>query len=109
MERQTETLEFEFNGRGSGESEARSVLVGVVSSGNLEVMVEPADLQGKCKVAINTSARGFGEVWNAVLEDFFDRHSLSDVRISINDMGATPAVVSLRLDQAIEEFQQPPA
>jgi malonate decarboxylase delta subunit len=26
------------------------------------------------------------------------------VRISINDAGATPAVVSLRLDQAVEQF-----
>jgi len=27
------------------------------------------------------------------------------VRVSINDMGATPAVVSLRLDQAVAELQ----
>jgi malonate decarboxylase delta subunit len=26
------------------------------------------------------------------------------VRVSINDMGATPAVVSLRLDQAVAEI-----
>jgi len=29
---------------------------------------------------------------------------LADVRIAINDMGATPAVVSLRLDQAVAEL-----
>jgi malonate decarboxylase delta subunit len=29
------------------------------------------------------------------------------VRISINDMGATPAVVSLRLDQAVEAVTNP--
>ena len=29
------------------------------------------------------------------------RHPLAGVRVSINDMGATPAVVSLRLDQAV--------
>jgi malonate decarboxylase delta subunit len=39
-----------------------------------------------------------------VLDDFFARHPLANVRISINDVGATPAVVSLRLDQAIESF-----
>jgi malonate decarboxylase delta subunit len=36
--------------------------------------------------------------------DFFARHQLADVRISINDNGATPAIVALRLDQAVEEF-----
>ena len=34
--------------------------------------------------------------------DFQQRWQLADARISINDMGATPAVVSLRLDQAVE-------
>jgi hypothetical protein len=34
--------------------------------------------------------------------DFQQRWQLADTRISINDMGATPAVVSLRLDQAVE-------
>ena len=29
---------------------------------------------------------------------------LAGVRIAINDMGATPAVVSLRLDQAVAEL-----
>jgi malonate decarboxylase delta subunit len=44
-------------------------------------------------------------VWSAVLGDFFERSRLGGVRISINDVGATPAVVSLRLDQAVEEFR----
>jgi hypothetical protein len=38
----------------------------------------------------------------AVISDFAQRHPLRDVRVSINDAGATPAVVSLRLDQAVE-------
>ena len=40
----------------------------------------------------------------AVMADFFERHRLGGIRISINDAGATPAIVALRLDQAIEEF-----
>ena len=36
------------------------------------------------------------------MEDFNQRWQLGDVSIAINDMGATPAVVSLRLDQAVE-------
>jgi malonate decarboxylase delta subunit len=36
------------------------------------------------------------------MTDFHERWRLADARICINDMGATPAVVSLRLDQAVE-------
>ena len=36
------------------------------------------------------------------MQDFHERWQLADARIAINDMGATPAVVSLRLDQAVE-------
>jgi len=39
-----------------------------------------------------------------VMADFFERHRVSGIRISINDAGATPAIVALRLDQAIEAF-----
>jgi len=39
-----------------------------------------------------------------VVRDFHQRWQLADVHVSINDMGATPAVVSLRLDQAAESI-----
>jgi len=99
-----EHLQFEFKASGNRPTGRGSALVGVVSSGNLEVMVESADLKGACQVEVNTSARGFRAIWQAVLNDFAERHELADLRISINDGGATPAVVSLRLDQAIENF-----
>ncbi len=102
-----EQLQFEFKGRAAADSPAPAnppVLVGVVSSGNLEVMMEKAALGGNCRVVVNTSIQGYGTIWRAVLEDLFQRHALSDVLISINDVGATPAVVSLRLDQAVEEY-----
>lgn len=79
------------------------VLVGVVGSGNLEVMLEPAP-GADCEIAVDTSARGFGDIWQAVIDDFQSRHGLAGVRVSIHDMGATPAVVSLRLDQAVAEL-----
>ena len=98
-----ERLEYRFTGgRTLGPATAR--LVGVVGSGNLEVLVESAALDGACTVEINTAAEGFGAIWKAVVADFFERHPLGNVRISINDNGATPAIVSLRLDQAAEEF-----
>jgi len=100
-----EKLQFEFTGGQPADAKTPPALVGVVSSGNLEVLVEPAPLNGACRIEINTAANGFGNIWQAVLNDFFERSRLGDVRISINDVGATPAVVSLRLDQAVEEFR----
>ena len=94
-----ETLHFEFDG-GRALPPFAPTLVGVVASGNLEVLVEPAQGTG-CRIDIDTSARGFGAIWEAVLHDFHDRHGIAGIAVSINDMGATPAVVSLRLDQAV--------
>src|SRR5919206_233576 len=99
-----ERLEFQFDGRGAA-PKVPAVLTGVVASGNLEVLMEPAELAGRCEVIVNTASHGFGDIWRAVLSDFFDRHPMQNVRISINDVGATPAVVSLRLDQAVEETE----
>ena len=99
-----ETLNFEYRGGKPVGGNAAPALVGVVGSGNLEVLVEPQDLSGACKVEVLTAATGFSPIWQAVLDDFFTRHPLADLRISINDVGATPAVVSLRLDQAIGSF-----
>jgi malonate decarboxylase delta subunit len=98
-----ETLDFRFAGTRAVPSFA-PVLVGVVGSGNLEVMLEPGD-GADCAVRVQTSARGFAPIWQAVLDDFHRRHGLAGVRVSINDMGATPAVVSLRLDQAVQELR----
>ena len=69
-------------------------------------MIEPAALSGRMQVVVNTAAQGFGKTWQAVLADFHARHPLADVLVSINDVGATPAVVSLRLDQAVEAFEE---
>jgi len=94
-----ETLQYEFPGHHAPPAFA-PVLVGVVSSGNLEVLLEPAPGSGRCTFRIETSARGFGAIWEAVVRDFHARHGFADAAVSIHDMGATPAVVSLRLDQA---------
>lgn len=98
-----EVLDYSLAG-GQAVAPFPPVLVGVVGSGNLEVLIEPA-AGADCSIRVETSARGFGSIWQAVIEDFHRRHSLAGVRISINDMGATPAVVSLRLDQAASELR----
>jgi malonate decarboxylase delta subunit len=97
-----ETLRFEFAGRHAAGKFA-PVLVGVVGSGNLEVLLEPSAGPG-CRFTVQTSAPGFGTIWEAVLRDFQERHALDGVAVSIHDMGATPAVVSLRLAQAAAEI-----
>ncbi len=99
-----EHLEFDYDGTGAKPARAFA-LAGVVGSGNLEVLIEAADLGGRCAAVVDTSVRGYGETWRQVLADFFARHAMSDVRVSINDGGATPAVVSLRLDQAAAEIK----
>ncbi|SFR96820.1 malonate decarboxylase delta subunit [Stenotrophomonas maltophilia] len=97
-----ETLDYRFDGRTPVRFPHDAVLVGVLASGNLEVLLEPATQDGAMTVHVVTAAQGFGTIWQAVIGDFARRHPLRDVRVSINDAGATPAVVSLRLDQAVE-------
>jgi malonate decarboxylase delta subunit len=98
-----EHFEYRFAG-GRTLNGARPRIVGVVASGNLEVLIEPMALDGTCAIDIRTPARGFAEVWEAVVDDFFARHPLANVRVWINDNGASPATVALRLDQAGEEY-----
>lgn len=76
------------------------VHVGVVGSGNLEVLLEPAG-SGKSDVEVTTSQDGNVEIWNCILERFFAENPIC-VRLEINDFGATPGVVMLRLMQALE-------
>lgn len=99
-----EILEFEYKGGQTALGRRRPVLSGVLGSGNLEVLVEPRDLIGACSIHVETAAVGFGDAWRAVLDDVIARWPLSDVHIAINDAGATPAVVSLRLDQALKAY-----
>ena len=94
-----EQLQFQLTGQKTPTA-FTPILVGVVGSGNLEVMIEPLADSAQCRVDVITSAQGFSPIWAAVMQDFQERHGLAGIAISINDMGATPAVVSLRLDQA---------
>lgn len=79
---------------------------GVVGSGNLEVLIVAAPDSAACHVTVHTSARGFRDIWHAVLEAFATRHAVGQLDFTINDMGATPAVVTLRLEQALAAFAE---
>jgi len=74
--------------------------VGVVGSGDLEVLLEPAE-GDVTRVFIQTSVDGFRDTWKAVLDRFFANYD-GEARIQINDAGATPGIVQLRLEQAVE-------
>jgi len=78
--------------------------VGVVASGDLEVLIEPAQTSG-ASVSITTSVHGFQDTWKVVMDRFFNRFDKA-VEITINDAGATPGSVMLRLQQAAEVLAQ---
>src|ERR1700742_4638636 len=84
---------------------SKLAIVGVVASGNLEVLAERVLPDNECEVDINTAAEGFGEVWQAVVADFVERRASGGVRLSVNDGGARPDMVALRLAQAVRALE----
>jgi malonate decarboxylase delta subunit len=48
---------------------------------------------------------GYREEWTAILRTFFERHDVA-AAIEINDGGASPPIVLLRLEQALEESRK---
>lgn len=94
-----EKLEFEFD---AGPPAPGRTVSGVVSSGDLEVLLEPAS-GGKTTVAVQTSVDGYGATWTNLLGRVFGAGALPAARIEINDNGATPGVVRMRIEQAYEQ------
>ncbi|MBW8705493.1 Malonate decarboxylase acyl carrier protein [Streptomyces sp. MBT84] len=84
---------------------AQRAHVGVVGSGDLEILLEPGDGQGgpadQARVTVRTSVEGFDEIWQVTLERFFARTPVLGTW-ELNDAAATPALVTLRLQQAAE-------
>lgn len=80
---------------------ARPAHVGVVASGDLEILVDAESLPGAAQVRVRTSVDGFDAVWERVLQRFFGSRRIAG-RWEINDFGATPGVVTLRLQQAAQ-------
>lgn len=87
----------------------KMALVGVVASGNLEVLVERGDAPDRCAIEISTAAHGFRDLWDAVVADFVSRRAAGGLRIAINDGGARPDTVSLRLAQGVRMIEEPEA
>jgi malonate decarboxylase delta subunit len=92
-----EQLEFNYPAKRKASKRAH---VGGVGSGDLEVRLDPAE-GDNASVRIRTSVDGFKDNWKAVLDRFFGQYDAA-VHIEINDAGATPGAVYLRLQQAVE-------
>lgn len=76
---------------------------GVVGSGDLEIMIEKKDLKNQVSFKIVTPVKGYGQVWEKVLEKFVSGEKMAGLSVEINDNNATPFVVAMRLKQAMEE------
>ncbi|KAI3593772.1 Malonate decarboxylase delta subunit [Cupriavidus sp. U2] len=93
-----EQLRFEY---AAGAPAPHRVLVGVVGSGDLEVIIEPGEA-GKTLIDVTTSINGYGRVWDAQLNRVFGAGPRPAMKIRIHDFGATPGVVGMRLAEAFE-------
>jgi malonate decarboxylase delta subunit len=95
----------QFQVRGTAERRAGgnrdAAITGVNASGNLEVLVERALPDHECLVDVMTSVTGFRPIWEAVIQEFIARSSPGGLRFSINDGGARPDTVTLRLMQSV--------
>lgn len=94
-----EQLQLIFKGKASIE---KAVRVGNVGSGDLEVLCEVTDSQN-IEVDIATSIDNREAIWQSVLERTFTGETPS-MKVTINDFGATPGVIGLRVEQALEQL-----
>lgn len=95
-----ETLNFQFP---AGQPARGRALAGCVGSGDLEVLLEPGPA-GTLAIQVVTSVNGAAQRWEQLFTRMFSGQALPALRIDINDFGATPGVVRLRLEQALEEM-----
>ena len=93
-------------GRAGGDRD--QAITGVNASGNLEVLVERVLPEHECLVDVTTAVTGFRGIWEAAIQEFFERSSPGGLRFSINDGGARRDVVTLRLMQSVRLMEDAP-
>ncbi len=101
-----ETLRYRLQAPRRSSGTRPMAIVGVVASGNLEVLVERVLPGIDCEVEVTTPIVGYGAVWEAVVADFVERRSPGGLRLSINDGGARADTVALRLAQAVRLIEE---
>lgn len=80
-------------------------LAGVVGSGNLEVLLERSTRPSSAmECHVETSIPGYKASWLAALADFAHHYAAGGTRVTINDQGAPPVLVNLRLRQAYDHL-----
>jgi malonate decarboxylase delta subunit len=94
-----ETLKFRHTAKHRLSGTKGQAIIGVVASGNLEVLLERVLPESACEVEVATPLTGYAETWEAVVAEFVERFSPGGLRISVNDGGARPDTVYLRLMQ----------
>lgn len=80
-----------------------SVRVGNVGSGDLEVVFIPT-INAEINITINTSINNKKKLWEALIAKSFSSNT-PNMTVIINDFGATPGVITLRLEQALEQIE----
>jgi malonate decarboxylase delta subunit len=93
------TLKFKNTAKHRLAGKKGQAIIGVVASGNLEVLLERLLPGAAWEVEIATPVKGYDATWEAVVTEFVARSSPGGLRISINDGGARPDTVYLRLMQ----------
>lgn len=96
-----ESFQVSCKGAKKAAGQRKQAIAGVNTSGNLEVLTERVLTDDEAVVEVATSVSGFRPIWEAVINDFFTRASPGGLRFSINDGGARPDTVSLRLMQSV--------
>ena len=99
-------LTFSFDGTPGASIPEEWAHSGVVGSGDMEVLLYRRDQGGKVNVKVCTPVHGFDQVWEKVLGRFVEQSGCGDLDLEINDNNATPFVVSLRLQQALQEARE---
>jgi malonate decarboxylase delta subunit len=100
------TLKFRQTAKRRLAGKQVTAIIGVVASGNLEVLLERVLPGTDCEIEIATPVTGYDETWKAVFAEFVERFSPGGLRISINDGGARPDTVFLRLMQGCASMEK---
>ncbi len=101
-----EEMNFTFDSGGKNIISKDWAHAGVVGSGDMEILLMKAELEGKVNVKIITPVKGFNHIWEKVIEKFVIENGLTDVQIEINDNNATPFIASMRLRQGLLEAKE---
>ena len=79
-----QTLNYRFPAQ---KAASRAVHIGVVASGDLEILLEPPavdDPPDSVVVRVRTSVNGFDTIWHDVLERFFSKNREEATRIMLH-------------------------